>query len=384
MTEVTMMNTNKMPAEVFPPGDFIREELEERGWTQEDLAEILGRSLRMVNEIIMGKRGITPDTANALGAAFGTSPQLWMNLESTYRLSLVRNRDTNTVERRAQLYSMGPINEMIKRQWLEPSQNITVLEERFKEFVCVDNLETAPTFYAHAARKSTPYHTETPAQTAWLFRARQLAGAISASRYSANQYDALIEDLRELASSPEESRHVASLLADAGIRLVVIEPLKGSRIDGVCFWPSKEEPVVAISMRYNRIDYFWHTLMHELAHVKNQDGLANMNAAIDVDAGDSTLEKPSHEEEADIIAAEALVPRNQLQDFIDRVGPIYSPRAIRGFAATIGVHSGIVVGQLQHRNEIAYSQFRQYLVPVRNFVTGAALTDGWGHYTPLN
>ena len=65
-----MISTKNMPAEVFPPGDFIREELEERGWTQEDLAAILGRSIRLVNEIIMGKRGIKPATANALGAAF--------------------------------------------------------------------------------------------------------------------------------------------------------------------------------------------------------------------------------------------------------------------------------------------------------------------------
>ena len=45
-----MINTKNMPAEVFPPGDFIREELEERDWTQEDLATILGRSIRLVNE----------------------------------------------------------------------------------------------------------------------------------------------------------------------------------------------------------------------------------------------------------------------------------------------------------------------------------------------
>lgn len=74
-----------LPAEGFPPGEFIREELEERGWTQEDLAEILGHPRRLVNEIIMGKREITIETANGLGAAFGTSAQFWLNLDSAFR-----------------------------------------------------------------------------------------------------------------------------------------------------------------------------------------------------------------------------------------------------------------------------------------------------------
>ena len=376
------MNTKQIPAEVFPPGEFIREELAERGWTQEDFAEILGRPLRLVNEIIMGKRGITPETANGLGAAFGTSPRLWMNLEAMYRLSQVRTRDSNTVERRARLYSLAPIKEMIKRHWLEPSENIGILEQRFMEFVDADNLDIAPTFWAHAARKSTPYHTDTPAQTAWLFRARRLAEAMTANRYSPNLYSVVVEELRGLTSDSEETRHAPRLLADAGIRLLVVEPLRSSRIDGACFWLAADAPVVAISMRYDRIDYFWHTLMHELGHVKNKDGLANTNASIDTNVGERTSDKSEYEQQVDRNAAQTLIPQDQLKDFIDRVGPLYSYKSIRGFASRIGVHPGIVVGQLQHCEEIGYSNFRQLLAPVRNFIIGAALTDGWGHSVP--
>ena len=376
------MNTQPTPAEVFAPGEFIREEIEERGWTQEDLAAILGRPLRLVNEIIMGKRGITPATANGIAAAFGTSAQFWMNLESMYRLSQVRTRDTNTVERRARLYSLGPIKEMIKRRWLEPSENISILEQRFMEFVHAESLDSAPTFYAHAARKSTPYHTGTPAQTAWLYRARQVAEALTANRYSPSLCSAVVEELRNLTPEPEDTRHAPRLLADAGIRLLVVEPFRGSRIDGACFWLSDDEPVVAISMRYDRIDYFWHTLMHELEHVKNQDGLANANASIDTNRGERASAQPEYEKQIDCSAAQALVPQEELEDFIDRAGPLYSYKLIRGFASRMGVHPGIVVGQLQHREEIGYSSFRQLLVPVRNLVTGAALTDGWGHLVP--
>ena len=372
------MKTQQIPAEVFPPGEFIREEIEARGWTQEDLAEVLGRPLRLVNEIIMGKRGITPETANGIAAAFGTSAQFWMNLESMYRLSQARTRDTNTVERRARLYSLGPIKDMIKRRWLEPSENISILEQRFMEFVNAETLDAAPTFYAHAARKSTPYNT-TPAQTVWLFRARQVAETMTANRYSPDLCSAAVEELRNLTSDPEETRHAPRLLANAGIRLLVVEPFRGSRIDGACFWLSDDKPVVAISMRYDRIDYFWHTLMHELVHVKNQDGLANDKASIDTNRGERTPDQPEYEKQIDSSAAQTLVDQAELEDFIDRHGSIYSNKSIRGFASRLGVHPGIVVGQLQHRGEIEYSNFRQLLVPVRSLVTGAALTDGWGH-----
>src|SRR6202046_3232082 len=78
---------NRTPAEVFAPGEFIRDELEARGWTQEDLAQIMGRPLRLVNELVNAKKQITPDTARGLGEAFDTDPLFWMNLDSAYRLS---------------------------------------------------------------------------------------------------------------------------------------------------------------------------------------------------------------------------------------------------------------------------------------------------------
>jgi len=102
------MRAERIPAEIFSPGEFIREELEVRGWTQDDLAEIIGRPTRLVNEVISGKRGITVETAKGLAQAFGTSAQLWMNLESAFRLSLEKSRP-ETISRKAALYEIAPI-----------------------------------------------------------------------------------------------------------------------------------------------------------------------------------------------------------------------------------------------------------------------------------
>lgn len=74
----------------YLPGDLIREELEARGWTQKKLAQIMGTDAGLVSQIVNGKRAITAKTANELALAFGTSADLWMNLQVTYHLATAK------------------------------------------------------------------------------------------------------------------------------------------------------------------------------------------------------------------------------------------------------------------------------------------------------
>ncbi len=67
------------------PGHFIREELEAREWTQRDLAYILGVPEQSVNQITLGKRGISPEMAKSLADAFEVSPEFFANLQKAYR-----------------------------------------------------------------------------------------------------------------------------------------------------------------------------------------------------------------------------------------------------------------------------------------------------------
>lgn len=89
------MNNTKAfhPAEAFHPGVYIREELEARDWSQGDFAKIIGRPIQAVNEIINGRKRVTADTAVAIGAAFGTGPEVWINLQSAYDLHLAGEPD---------------------------------------------------------------------------------------------------------------------------------------------------------------------------------------------------------------------------------------------------------------------------------------------------
>ena len=367
--------TQRIPAEVFPPGDFIREELDERGWTQGDLADILGRPVQAVSEIVSAKKAITPETAQGLGEAFGTGPELWLSLESTYRLSLTRRVDSS-VSRRAKLYDKAPIKAMTKRKWIRPSDDLDDLERQLVSFLKLPSIEDEARLPI-AARKSTSYGETTPSETAWGFRAMQLAAGLRAATFRKAEFITGLDGLRQLAAREEDVRNVPHALADLGIRFVVVEHLPRMRLDGVAFWLDEQSPVIAVSLRYDRIDWFWFTLGHELWHIKNGDYWLLDNDLVGNKRG-RTADKPPSERRADEMASQLLVPRDELENFIARVRPRYSKGRIIQFAERIGVHPGIVVGQLQYRQEIGYSHSREMLAKVRTMLTETALTDGWG------
>ena len=184
----------------FPPGEFIREELK-RGWTQEDLAQIMGRPLRLVNELINAKKQITPDTARGLADAFGTDALYWMTPDSSYRLSGTQAPD-QAVSQRARLYERFPVREMMKRGWVEPSQSLDVIEHRVLQFFRVRTVAEKPAF-AHAA-KASEYKERTPLQWAWLFRAKQLSEAARVAPFDQSKLRAAISRLKTILVSPEE------------------------------------------------------------------------------------------------------------------------------------------------------------------------------------
>jgi HTH-type transcriptional regulator / antitoxin HigA len=375
-------------AEVFHPGEFIKDELEARGWSQLDLAEILGRDAILINQLIKGKRSITPETAKGLGDAFGTGAEYWMNLESAYQLHKVTggggSGGDDTIARRAKLYERFSIREMVKRGWIEPTDNVDVLEKRVLDFYELPTVDSELKF-KHAALKGTSYQAEnTAAQNAWMYRARQLARSMKVGTFSEKALADAFERLKGLLLSPEEVRHVPRILAEAGIRFLIVEALPGTRIDGVCFWLGPSSPVIALSVRFDRIDSFWFALMHELDHVKHKEGIEDPIVDLDLvgDKAVATKDKPEFERRADAAACESLVKHDLLEDFIFRVGPYYSKTKIIGFANRLRIHPGLVVGQLQHREEISYAHNREMLNKVRHMIIPVAITDGWGSYQP--
>lgn len=373
-------------AEVFPPGDFLKEELEARDWSQTEFAEIVGRPVRLINEIIAGKRSITPETAIQFAASLGTSAEFWMNLESQYQLSKVRENN-DAIQRKAKLYERFPVREMVKRGWIDTSDDIGLLEHQFAKFYCLALPDDEPCL-AHAARK-TSYERVSNLQWAWLFRVKKIAESYVAPKYNRDSLLKALPHLRSLVVAPEELRHVASILIECGVRFVVVEALPGSKIDGACLWLSESQPVIAMSIRLDRIDNFWFVLRHEIEHLLQEHG-KDLRVMVDEDISES--EDPSllaEEKAANEAAAQFAVSDAELHGYMLRANPYYfAEDRVLGFAGRLKVHPGIVVGRLQKRLEKAghtnpYKFLRGHLVKVRHIVANTAPTDGWGSTYPV-
>ncbi len=368
-------------AEAFPPGEFIKDELEARDWTQDVLAEITGIPAPVISNIIKGKRAISTEIASSLAAAFGTTAQFWMNLETSYQLCTETHADEK-ITRKAKLYALAPVNEFVKRGWIEATKDLDLLEERLLSFLEMKTIDE-PSKLVYATKRSTA--KANPAQVAWVHRAKKLAKGIRAARYSEKSLSEALSNLRDLRKNAEDIREGPKVLAQAGIRLVLIEGLTKGKIDGATFWLDEHSPVVVLSMRYDRLDHFWFVLLHELGHVANRDALGGQ-PILDVDlVGEHAIpfeEKSDIEKKADLFAQTFLVEQNELEIFIGRFRPLYSKQKIKNFSARIGVHPAIVLGQLQHRKEVDWSHSREMLVKVRDILISGALTDGWGHVPP--
>ncbi len=366
------------PTWVNHPGFYIKEEMEARGWNQRDLAFILGCPEQSLNTIMTGKRGISPDMAQALGETFDVPAKFFANLQQAYELARA-NRPDPGVKIRARL-AQYPVREMIKRQWIENS-DATMLESQLVRFLEVKDSEHIP-YMAHAAKKSKYEDRNiSPPQIAWLFRVRQIAKSISVPRYSDDRLREALVDLEDLLNAPEEARHVPRIMHECGVRYVIVERLPNSKIDGVCFWFGKS-PVIGMSLIRDKIDNFWFVLRHEIEHVLRGHGReAEMIDEGIEDAKNDDL--PEEERIANEAAAQFCVPQAKLESFLRRKHPLYYEKDVLALSRVLNRHSGLIVGQMQRRLD-DYAYLTRHLAKIRRFVLPGAIADGWGQVVPVS
>jgi addiction module HigA family antidote len=342
------------PDHASPPGDHIQEYVEMLEISGRELARRCGRSGKLIAEIIAGKAPVEPETAIQLERVLGISAATLLNMESSYQLHRAREQEDATLADSHAWASSFPLKDLAARGYLEktPSKsqqvkellkffgvgNVKACEERVEELLCADY------------RTSSAFTNDNLALASWLRIGELHAEKVETADYDRDKFLQALKELRDLTTAPinEALREIKDKLAAAGVVFLLEPPLSKVRASGVSRWLTPRKALIQQSLRHMSNDHFWFTFFHECAHL-----LLHSRKAIFVDmAKGPGSADPKQEAEANVWAADFLVPSTQLRTFILGFGG--TADEVRAFSTRCRVAPGIVVGQLQHNHVIGF------------------------------
>lgn len=354
---------SEAPAVLQGPGWRINEELDARGWSQKDLAEVLGRPLQAVNEIVNASKHITPETAVQLSQAFGTSPEFWANLEAHYRVRIAKKAaNTPEVERRSRLYALAPVGELIRRGWIKESLRIDDLEQSICEFLGTRDVGEEPIAPVFNLRHTSTRDPEARAQLAWIKRVEGLIRGQKTASFDQTRFKAALPELFKLSATPDQAARIPGALNELGVHFVVVPHLPKTYLDGAAFRVD-EKPVIGLTLRYDRLDHLWFTLAHEAAHIARGD-----DGVLDEPPDRTDRKKDPKERGADTLASSWLIEPSAYRTFRQATADQPTRPQIEAFAERIGRHASIVVGRLQHDEVISFGQHRWAHTSIRSYL----------------
>lgn len=335
-------------AEVFPVGEVLADELEARGWTQTEFAEILSRPAQFVSEIISGKKEITRESATQIAAALGTSPELWLTMQDRYYLrrqgeNAHAQEQLSDVRLRARLKDLAPISVMLQRGLLKGS-TASEQELELKTLYRIDDIYQEPELLL-AARRSKADEEVSSTQLAWVACVRRAAEDVEVEKFDPDALAELGSRLTQIVAKPKDIAGLPEMFAKVGVRLVFVEAFPGSKMDGCSLLLDDGGPVIGISGRGKRLDKVLFTLLHEIAHI-NLGHLDGESLVID-DRGESQtlgLEKP-----ADELAATWVLPK-EIPTMPERINQGW----VTTVATDLGINPIVLIGRLQKEGRIPW------------------------------
>ena len=332
------------------PGSVLEEEIEARSMTQKELAGRMGRPPQVVNEIIRAKKAITPETALELEKVLGMSAQLWINLESAYRMTLARNQERARLEQEAISLSGFPVREMEKRGWIPKFREKADKARAVLEFLGIASFREPWSQAAAAFRITGGGQYSSEALGVWLKKGEIDGHGIKTEDYDRDRFLAAIGEGRFLTSEPPEVflPRITELFAGAGVAFVMTKEFPKSSANGAARWIGPKKALIQLSLKWKWADVFWFTVFHEAGHILSHEH-RNFVEGISTDA-----ENRSEEAEANQFAADFLIPKQAWNVFAEDHD--WSEPAVRQFAEGYGIHPGIVVGRMHHEKLLPYSQ----------------------------
>lgn len=325
------------------PIESILFRMDQMQLTRKELIPFIG-SISKVSEVLSRKRPLSLPMIRRLNQGLGIPADILIEDVET---------DSSLVDQEPEMdFTRFPLKEMLERGCFGDFEgNVQRLKDyaedlvrKFMQDLLPKRME--PAFLRAPLHQRGDRQADEMAILAWrmcvLRKAREV---ISTREYK--QGTITPEWLRELAklSAFDEGPKLAKEhLARHGITLVIEKHFKRTFLDGAAMLDN-DRPIVALTLRHDRVDNFWFALLHELAHVAKH---LKPETPVFIDDLDRT-NLQTVEGEADAMAQEALIPNKSWS--AAKVRQTLASEDVMAYADEIGVHPAIVAGRLRHEEK---------------------------------
>lgn len=325
---VSKYEEDNFPFDKPDPVDAIKFRMDQMGLTQRDMIPYMG-SRSKVSEVLSGKRPLTLKMIRAINKHLGIPAESLIG-----EPSLDPTMDLNP--------NKYPLAEMVKRRWFsgfhgtlkdarERGESLLRLffqEARLQSAFCRQNVRIGSKMDRNALAAWT-------ARVSITARQRPLPVKYRDEMISTDFF----RDLSKISIFKEGPTLAREFLSKRGIHMIILRHLQKTHLDGAAMRLDDGTPVISLTLRHDRIDNFWFTLFHELAHLHLH--LKNDVQDCYIDDLDATGDK--EEDLADKLARDALIPQRHLKDLLE----IHTPDEVLSFADKINVHPAIIAGRLR-------------------------------------
>jgi HTH-type transcriptional regulator/antitoxin HigA len=343
-----------------------------------DLIPYLGSRSR-VSEVLSGKRQLSVGMIRALHRGLGIPLS-----------SLLGDHDPSDLEETQIPWDRFPVREMIARGWLSGGASLrtehassVVATKRAKEllepfFAPLGGPSAIAALYRKSEHVRSARSMDAYALAAWsariLIDAQRVAG-----EFCSNATDLREDDIRALVQLSVHSDgplRAVEFLRRYGVFVSVQPHLPRTYLDGAAMLAANGMRVIGLTLRHDRLDNFWFTLFHELAHITQHLGTAVGSqstdpAALFYDDLEFGADPDPREEEADALAGEWLVPKSAWEQSAARY--VKSPEAVEQLASQLKISPAIVAGKVRHffkdyrvvNNLVGHDAVRRFFPAVR-------------------
>lgn len=331
----------------FHPGYYIKEILEDSGLTQEDFAKRLGTTPKNFSLLIRGEQSLSIDIAMKLSRMIGTSINYWLNLQNAYDSLIAEFKsEEELAEERA-------VFECLDYKYFRDNFGLPDLprkkDEQIKQVRTFLNVATLSVFTKRDMAVSFR-SAMLEASNANIIKANVMvqiainkALKVEAPKFNKTKFEEAVQYALKLTRNHEEFYPlIRKAFRDAGVVLVILPNLPGSKINGATKKLGNNNIMLMVNDRNLFADSFWFTLYHEIGHI------INGNYGI-------SFEDSDVEEQADKYAENILIPPEAYQEFVRRGN--FDIQSIRRFAEVINRDPGIVLGRLQNDKIVRFGDW---------------------------